>query len=201
MYNTQMNWVIAGLGNPGGEYEHTRHNAGRVVLEEFRITQDLPQFEYKRANDALMSRGSVFGANVILVEPETFMNDSGKSLTTLVKNVKQAARLIVIYDDIDLPLGTWRISFDRSAGGHNGVASIARSLKTKAFVRIRIGITPATLAGKPKKPKGDDEVIKFLMSKFTAVELKTLLSLGNELGKGIEMIMKEDYERAMNTFN
>jgi len=108
-----MKWIIVGLGNPGGEYAKTRHNAGRIVLDLFRESHDLPLWEMKKSYKALVSKGEVVGRDVLLLEPETYMNESGKSLTTLVKSKKQAAQLIVIHDDIDLPLGAWKLSFNR----------------------------------------------------------------------------------------
>lgn len=101
-----MRWIIVGLGNPGGEYAKTRHNAGRIVLEQFRKKFNFPEWEYKKTHDALASKGEIGGQEVLLLEPETFMNSSGKSLVTLVKSPEQVAQLIVIHDDADLPVGS-----------------------------------------------------------------------------------------------
>ncbi|MEK7118193.1 MAG: aminoacyl-tRNA hydrolase, partial [Patescibacteria group bacterium] len=98
-----MKWIIAGLGNPGGKYSRTRHNTGRAVLEEFRAVHDFPDWEIKKTHNALVTKGEVAKTEVLLIEPETMMNNSGKSLVTLVKSKKQAEQLVVIYDDLDLP--------------------------------------------------------------------------------------------------
>lgn len=196
-----MKWLIVGLGNPGGEYAHTRHNAGRIVLEEFRTAQNLPDWEKKKTYDALVSKGEAFGREVLLIEPETFMNASGKSLLSLVKSKKQAEQLVVIHDDIDLPLGTWKLSFDRGSGGQKGVESIMAMLKTKAFIRVRIGVLPATPTGKPKKPKGAVAVEKFILGKFKEDEITVLTKIGGDVVKGIETLFADGLERAMNRFN
>src|SRR3989338_8080015 len=95
---------------------------------------------------------------VKLVAPETFMNNSGKSLVQVVKSIKAAEKLIVIYDDFNLPLGKIRISYNRSSGGHNGLESIIKSLKTEAFLRLRVGVAPENAKGTAKVPHGEDKV-------------------------------------------
>jgi PTH1 family peptidyl-tRNA hydrolase len=93
-----MKWILVGLGNPGGAYAKTRHNAGRIVLEAFHEAHHFPEWEYKKSSDALISEGEVSALSALLIEPETFMNASGKSLKSLVKSKKQAAQLVVIHD-------------------------------------------------------------------------------------------------------
>ena len=200
-FTTRMKWIFVGLGNPGGEYAATRHNAGRIVLEEFRAAHELSAWEKKKTYDALISKGEAAGAEVLLIEPETFMNESGRSLVPLVKSKKQAQQLVVIHDDIDLPLGTWKFSFNRGSGGQKGVESIMATLKTKAFIRIRIGVLPTTPTGKPKKPKGDDAVHKFILGKFKEEEMTVLKKNAKEVTKGIETLMKEGLEKAMGEWN
>src|SRR5690606_18359209 len=123
------------------EYSKTRHNAGRMAAD--------------------FVAEKVSGVKVLT--PDTFMNHSGKFVAKHVKSQKAAEKLIVLYDDLDLPLGNIKISFNRSSGGHRGVESIIKALKTEAFVRIRIGVSPATPTGKLKKPKGEKEVEKFIL--------------------------------------
>jgi PTH1 family peptidyl-tRNA hydrolase len=196
-----MKFIIVGLGNPGGEYATTRHNAGRLVLEEFRLAHRLPDWEMKKPYSALATKGAIAGAEVLLLEPETMMNNSGKSLVTLVKSKKQAEQLVVIYDDMDLPLGKWKFSFNRSSGGHNGVESVARLIKTKEFVRIRVGVSPVSLFGKMKKPKGADAVLKFILGKFTKSELEVLHKVGTEVSRGLETLFRSGRDVAMGEFN
>ncbi|OGZ06935.1 MAG: hypothetical protein A2942_01210 [Candidatus Lloydbacteria bacterium RIFCSPLOWO2_01_FULL_50_20] len=196
-----MKFIIVGLGNPGGEYGGTRHNTGRIVLEEFRVAHDLPDWEMKKPYNALVSKGDVTGGEVLLIEPETMMNNSGKSLSLLVKSKKQAEQLVVIYDDLDLPLGKWKFSFDRGSGGHRGIESIARSIKTKAFVRVRVGISPTSLFGKMKKPKGEDAVVKFILGKFTNSELVELRKMSKEISQALETLVRDGLDKAMGEFN
>jgi PTH1 family peptidyl-tRNA hydrolase len=196
-----MKFIIAGLGNPGGEYRETRHNTGRIVLEVFREAEDFPDWEMKKSYNALVANGEVAKAEVLLIEPEGMMNNSGKSLPVLVKSKKQAEQLVVIYDDLDLPIGKWKFSFNRGSGGHKGIESIARILKTKSFVRVRVGIAPTSLFGKTKKPKGDDAVVKFILGKFTSSELAELKKVSKEISKGIETLLKHGLEKAMGEHN
>ena len=156
-----MKWIIVGLGNPGSEYEKTRHNAGRIVLEQLRKKFDFSEWEHKKTYDALATKGEIAGAEVLLLEPETFMNASGKSLLTLIISKDQAAQLIVIHDDADLPTGSWRSARDRGAGGQKGVESIIETLKTKDFYRFRIGVAPDAPAGAVRKKAGE-----FVLEKF-----------------------------------
>jgi len=129
------------------------------------------------------------------------MNESGKSLTTLVKSKKQAAQLIVIHDDIDLPLGAWKLSFNRGSGGHNGIESIALVLKTKEFIRIRIGVAPRGDDGAMRKPKGEEAVVKFVLGKFREEERDVLARVSKEVIPSIEMLLSSGLEKTMNTYN
>ena len=149
-------FIIAGLGNPDQEYAGTRHNTGRMMLEFFRVRHNLPAWESDKKSKSLISKGEVGGEKVLLVEPETYMNKSGSALVYFVKAKKAAEKLIVIYDDLDLPIGTIKISFNKSSGGHRGLQSIISGLKTEGFLRIRVGISPVTAGGKIKKPKGEE---------------------------------------------
>lgn len=196
-----MKWIFVGLGNPGGEYAKTRHNAGRVTLEAFRIAHDFPEWGYKKTYDALVSKGEVLLQEILLVEPETYMNESGRSLVSLVKSAKQAAQTVIFHDDIDLPLGTWKLSFDRGSGGQKGVESIMAVIKTKAFIRVRIGILPTTPTGKPKKPKGEDAVVKFVLGKWKPEETEVLEKVAKEVTTALDTLLSEGLERTMNKHN
>ena len=191
-----MKWIFVGLGNPGGEYVNTRHNTGRIVLEAFRKHHDLPEWEMKKPYEALVSTGD----DTMLIEPETFMNKSGKSLISLVKSKKQAEQLVVIYDDLDLPLGSWKFAFDRGSGGHKGLESIMRAIKTKAFVRVRVGVSSG-VPGKVKKPKGEEAVVKFILGKFKDSELAELKKVSKQIVEGLDLLVEEGREHAMNEWN
>ena len=173
--------IVVGLGNPGSEYENTRHNTGRIILGM--ISKKLEDERIK------------------FVMPDNFMNNSGKAVAPLVKSKKDLKALIVVYDDIDLPLGFMKISFNRSSGGHRGLASIIRALKSEEFLRIRVGISPATSSGKIKKPAGEKKVIEFILGQFKPRELEVLKKLSKKITLAIETIYDESNEKAMSLYN
>ena len=178
-------YTIVGLGNPGGEYERTRHNAGRRIVEKLATENDI-SLKDKKKPDHGVGTGDIDGARVRVLVPDTFMNNSGKAITPYIKTVPAAKKLIVVYDDIDLPLGVVRVSFGSSAAGHNGVKSIERAVKTKNFIKIRVGVAKK-VRGKAKKPVGNDAVVDYLLSGFTKGEL--------------DMIDTAMYERALLAIN
>ncbi len=196
-----MTYIIAGLGNPGVEYEGTRHNTGRIILDALRIASELNELKSDKKSNALIVKGKIVMKPVILVAPETFMNNSGKSLIHFVKSVKAAEKLIVIYDDFNLPLGRIRISFNRSSGGHNGLDSIIKHLKTEAFLRVRIGVAPENSKGNAKTPHGDEKIEKFILGKFKEDEMKELKKVSKKAVEGIETILKEGKDKAMSVLN
>jgi len=164
--------LIVGLGNPGKKYQKTRHNIG------FRIIDEL---------------GFLKNQGVILVKPKTFMNQSGKAVKQLIRNQGvKIKNLIVIHDDIDLPLGKIRIVKNRGAAGHKGVESIIKELGTKNFVRFRIGIQPKT--GKP------ENVEKFVLQ-INKEEEKILSEVIKKTAEAIDFFLKEGLEKAMSKFN
>jgi peptidyl-tRNA hydrolase, PTH1 family len=198
-----MPYIIAGLGNPGEEYIGTRHNTGRIVLECVRTEFDGEDFTFNKKSNALVSEIQVGKKKekVVLVAPETFMNTSGSALAAMVKNVKAAEKLIVMYDDFQLPLGRMKISYNRSSGGHNGVESIIKSLKTEAFVRIRIGLSAANAKGVAKVPHGEEKIEKFILGKFKEDELKEIKKLSKRVAEAVETIIVEGREKAMSIYN
>ena len=139
-----MALVIVGLGNPGKEYEKTRHNAGRMAVELLAKQESFDDFVFNKKANALVSEGKIGKEKVTLVLPETFVNLSGKAGSAFVKSVKAAKDLLVLQDELDLPLGTLKMVYGRGSGGHKGVESIMRALKTEEFTRIRIGISAAS---------------------------------------------------------
>jgi peptidyl-tRNA hydrolase, PTH1 family len=128
--------IIIGLGNPGKKYDNTPHNAGFEAIDQFAKENNFPEFRPSKKFNALISEKD----NVLLAKPQTFMNDSGKSVSAIA-NFYKTKNLTVIHDDIDLPLGETKISQNRGSAGHKGVESIIRELGTKDFTRIRIGVS------------------------------------------------------------
>lgn len=195
-----MAYIIAGLGNPGEEYENTRHNTGRIILN-FVQKEYGGDFSFNKKLNAQVSEAKIGKEKVTLVAPETFMNLSGKSIAPLVKSIKAAEKLVVIYDDFSLPLGKIRISYNRSSGGHNGLESIIKAVKTEAFVRIRIGTAPENAKGNAKLINGEDKIEKFILGKFKEDELKELKKVAKAVVEAVAVLIKDGRDRAMSQFN
>lgn len=174
--------LVVGLGNPGKEYENTRHNTGWIMV-------------------GLVEKKLNIKDKIEFIFPDKFMNNSGKVVASLIKSKKDLKNLVVIYDDIDLPLGKMKISFNRSSGGHNGLGSIIKALKSEEFIRIRIGTSPATPSGKIRKPKGEKNVLKFLLGEYKKNELDELKKLSKKVAQALEVIFTESKEKAMSLFN
>lgn len=198
--SSHMAYIIAGLGNPGPEYENTRHNAGRMILDILRREYG-GDFVFDKKLNSLVCKSKIGKEKAVLVAPETFMNLSGKALAPIVKGEKAAKKLIVIYDDFSLPIGRIRISFNRSSGGHNGLESIIKSVKTKAFIRFRIGTASENSKGNAKLINGEDKIEKFILGKFKDEELKTLKKVGKTVSEAVQVLTKEGMEKAMSIYN
>lgn len=191
-----MSYVIVGLGNPGGEYAKTRHNAGRLAVEYFASKNDVETWrEDKKANAHVAKVGKH-----TLVLPDTFMNKSGSAVSKYVKSVKAAKNLVVVYDDLDLPLGRIKISF-ALLRGHNGLKSVARAVKTDDFIRVRIGVSPHTPKGKIKKPLGEEKVMGFILGKFTPKDEAEFKKVLKRVSDALTCILEEGYVQAMNVHN
>jgi PTH1 family peptidyl-tRNA hydrolase len=196
-----MAWIVIGLGNPGGEYENTRHNAGRMAIMQFAKSHGLTEWKEDKKNELTIVKGAVGKDSVMLLLPDTFMNNSGRAAIKHVKSAKAAEKMIVVYDDLDLPIGKIKLSFDRGSGGHKGLDSIMRAVKSRKFARIRIGVSPETAGGKLKKPSGDKEVNAFILGKFKPSEQDELKKIFMRTGEAIEAIIELGPVIAMNEFN
>ena len=191
-----MALVIAGLGNPGKEYEKTRHNAGRSAVLLMAGQGDFTEFVFNKTVNALVAKGKVGGENATLVLPETMMNLSGKAVAALVKNPRAAKNLLVIHDDLDLPLGTIKMVFGRGSGGHKGVESIMRAIKTKEFARLRIGISAAGKKNQAKKVQGEEKVIKMVIGKWKPSEEAALKKTLKKAAEAARLFAVEGIEKA-----
>lgn len=196
-----MAWIIVGLGNPGEEYTDTRHNTGRMMIEYFAKQMKFSEWKEDKKAKARLSRGMVGKTLVALVEPDTFMNKSGAAVLKFVKSAKAAERMVVVYDDLDLPLGVMKISFDRGSGGHKGIESIMRAVKTKKFTRIRVGVSPSTATGNIRKPTGEKVIVNFILTRFKPHEMEELKQIFKKASHAIETIVSDGREKAMNQFN
>jgi len=165
-----MALVIVGLGNPGKEYEKTRHNAGRGAVELVAKSNGFDEFVFNKTANALVGKGAIDGETATLVLPETMMNLSGKAVSAFIKTPKAAKNLLVIHDDLDLPVGTIKMVFGRGSGGHKGVESVMRAVKTQDFARIRIGISAVGKKNQAKKVHGEEKVIKQVIGKWKPSE-------------------------------
>ena len=192
----RMAIVIVGLGNPGKEYEKTRHNAGRSAVELIAKQEGAGEFVFNKTSNALVSKGEVGGENATLVLPETMMNLSGKAVAAYVKSVKAAKNLLVIHDDLDLPLGTVKMVFGRGSGGHKGVESIMRAVKTKDFARIRIGISAAGKKNQAKKVHGEEKVIKMVIGKWKPAEEVVVKKVLKKVAEAARLFAAEGIEAA-----
>lgn len=193
--------LIVGLGNPGKEYENTRHNAGRIILEKIAKANDFSDWKNDMKLKSLRTKGELGSEKVEFLLPNTFMNNSGNAVAPIIDNVKKLKNLIVVYDDLDLPLGSLKISYNRSSGGHNGLESVIKRVKSREFIRIRIGVSPSTPTGKFRKPKGEEAVLKFLLGTFKEDELKIIKSISKKVTEIITMVSAEGKDKAMTLFN
>lgn len=193
--------VIVGLGNPGDEYTQTRHNTGRMFVERYHEAHDFSEWKTEKKPPMRWAKGEIGGKKSVLLAPDTFMNNSGRAVAHFIKSKKEAGNCVVVYDDMDLPLGLIKISHDRGSGGHNGVESVIKALKTKAFVRVRVGVSPPTAKGVAKKPSGEEKVLKFLLGKFKPEEMTALKKVYARVGEALECIVTEGYQQAMTNFN
>jgi len=184
--------LIVGLGNPGIEYQFTPHNLGFLTID--RIANGLGIDVRNRQCRALTARAMLAGEPMILAKPETYMNLSGLSVVELVAEhqVDVTRDLIVIYDELDLPLGTMRIRQRGSSAGHNGMESILGALGTDEFLRIRLGIAPDN--------KVTDSV-KYVLAPFRRAHEKVVDEVLDTAALAVEVILKEGPAAAMNRFN
>ncbi len=196
-----MKYIIVGLGNPGEEYALTRHNTGRIILDRIREELEGDDFVFDKKLNAETSEVKIGKEKVLLVAPDTFMNNSGKAVASLVKSKKAAEGMLIIYDDFQLPIGRMKISYDKSSGGHNGLESVIKAVKTEAFPRLRVGTAPATAKGAAKIPHGEEKVLKLILGKFRDEEMKVIKKLGKRAAEGVEIFVKDGREKATGVVN
>jgi len=159
--------------------------------------EGLDDFVENKKAIALVTKGDIGGEKVTLVLPETQMNLSGKATIPFVKSVKAAKTLIVVRDDLDMPVGALKMTFARGSGGHKGVESIMRALKTESFAQLKIGISPKTPKGKAKKPSGEEKVIKHVLGKFSPAEEPLLKKTLKRAAEACRLFASEGIEKAM----
>lgn len=185
-------YIIAGLGNPGRKYVGTRHNMGFEALDAVAAKY---RIDIKKAKfNAIYGEGSIEGEKVVLVKPQTFMNLSGEAIREFKSWYKvEDSQIIIIYDDVSLPVGKMRIRAKGSAGGHNGLKSIIYQLGSEDFPRIKIGV------GSPQNP--DYDLADYVLGKFSKAEVKELVQMAINTADAVGEIIKSGIEKAMSSFN
>lgn len=195
-----MKAIIVGLGNPTEEYTGTRHNVGRDIVISIAKKEGITSWKRDLKLKALTASGDFLGGKAHLVLPEMYMNLSGGSLKPIIDTKKKLETLVVIHDELDLPLGKVKLSYGSGHGGNRGVESIQKALKTKDFLRIRIGISPATATGKVRKPDSA-KIVDFVLGKFRKPEEETLKKVRKTVAEAIELFLEGGRSLAMNEIN
>ena len=183
--------IIIGLGNPGRKYERTRHNAGFMAIDELArsLRFDLSQEKYH----ALVGRGRIGDIETLLAKPQTFMNESGRSVGAILRyTYASPADLVVVHDELDLPLGAVRVKNGGGHGGHNGLRSLIEHLGTADFVRVRIGV------GRPDPGR---DAADYVLSPFSADEREAAAGSVARAADAVRDIVLEGAVKAMNRFN
>lgn len=186
--------LIVGLGNPGVQYEKTRHNVGFMAMDKLVTSFSFPEFKKFDKFKALMTEGEIVGEKVLLVKPLTFMNLSGQSVQALIGYYKiEFHDLLVIYDDVEIPLGKVRLRPTGSAAGQKGIASIMQELGTMDIPRVRMGI-------KSEKPF-PGQLSDYVLGKFTVDEQIQIEEILDQMPAMVELVIKEGIQAAMNRYN
>ncbi|MFC1949531.1 aminoacyl-tRNA hydrolase [Chloroflexota bacterium] len=192
-------YLIVGLGNPGRKYEKNRHNLGFMCLNHFARAQGIRL--NKSQGGARTGSGEVAGCGVLLARPQTYMNESGLAVSRLAGKFKISTEdLIVIHDDLDLPVGKMRIRQGGGSGGHKGINSIVAALGSQDFTRLRVGI------GRPSDAEGSEEIteadiVDYVLSDFTGEEKKIISQVIPRAGEATLCLLTEGVTVAMNRYN
>lgn len=187
----EKNWLIVGLGNPGEQYEATRHNLGFMLIDELarQFQMSVKRLECR----SLVGQFSLERQTIELIKPQTYMNLSGESVSCLLKKTSRSAQnLVVITDDLALPLGSIRIRPRGSAGGHNGLKSLIECLRTDEFIRLRIGM-------RPEHPVGDTK--HFVLEKFSKSESETVEKVLERSADAVRAVIIDGVDKAMAKYN
>jgi len=178
--------IIIGLGNPGEQYQNTRHNVGFWAIDEFAKKNDFGGFKMEKKFEAEISKkGKVF-----LAKPQTFMNNSGKTAKKL-KAINKTATFVILHDDVDLPVGKIKIAKERGSAGHKGVESVIKAIGNKGLIRVRIGIGA----------KKNADAAKIVLKNFSPEEQKTINKTLKIVASALDLFIKEGLDKAMNEYN
>ncbi len=199
--------ILVGLGNPGEKYEGTRHNIGFATLDHLlkkyeKVDQSV--WEDNKKTKSQIKKLTIGEFPVILAKPQTFMNNSGMALSLLTQYFKvKPEEVIIVHDDLDLPLGKIQIRFGGGSAGHNGIESVIEALKTDKFTRIRMGIGhPKTrIKNKELRIKSDDTVSNYVVSHFSEGEHKDVRNMIKHVQKNLELLLEHGIDTFMSKFN
>ncbi len=189
----QNTFLIVGLGNPGKTYAWSRHNIGFLLVDHLQKEFGFSNWSKKEKLQGEISEGIMFDKKIILLKPQTFMNNSGQSVKKTISFYQIPLKnFFVINDDLDLVFSSLKIAQDKGSAGHKGVESIIQNLKTKDFLRLRIGIKPKRKVSNPEK---------FVLDKFNLIEKRKIEKIKEEFLSIIETILRDGIQKAMNDFN
>lgn len=189
-----VGWLVVFLGNPGPKYERTRHNAGFMAADALEKLENI-KISKLRFN-ALTAAVTLGGEKALLMKPQTYMNLSGNAVAPAAAYYKlPAERVIVVSDDISLPVGKLRIRAQGSSGGHNGLKSIIAALGTETFPRIKIGV------GSPLSGQTEEDVINWVLGTFSGKDAETIAAVCKNAAEAVSAVISDGTEKAMNRFN
>ena len=185
-------WLVAGLGNPGDQYEHTRHNAGFQVIDALSQRGGFPVRRLKF--HALTQTALIGGQGVLVMKPLTYMNLSGQAVGEAARFYKlPPQQVLIISDDVDLPLGKLRIRKGGSAGGHNGLKSVIQHLGADQFPRLKVGVG--------RKPHPDYDMADWVLGQFQGADRTAMDQAADQAAQAVECLLAQGIDRAMNRFN
>jgi PTH1 family peptidyl-tRNA hydrolase len=189
--------LIVGLGNPGAKYDRTRHNVGFMLVDELACSWQISLADHKKFQGLFGEGIGPHRDKIRLLKPQTYMNLSGQSIRAVVDWYKLSPEsVLVVYDDMDLPLGRLRLRLSGSAGGHNGIKSTISHLGTQNFPRLRIGI------GKPKTAAPEDkDTVSHVLGQFSKAETEVLNEVLRLCEEAIALSLKQSTEKAMSLYN
>lgn len=193
IFNTSSyDYIIAGLGNPGGKYEMTRHNAGFLAMDLLAIEDG---FDIKKLkHHSLVADAEINGKRCLVMKPQTMMNNSGEAVGEAARFYKiPPENVIIVYDDISLDVGQTRIRRKGSAGGHNGIKSIIAHLGSEHFPRVKVGVG--------KKPNPEYDLVSWVLGRFSKEQETDLKSALENSTKAVRLIINDEIDKAMNLYN
>ncbi len=179
--------IIIGLGNPGKKFEDTRHNIGFLVLDKFMEKNNFPNFKFSKKSNALLSENILNDEKVILVKPQTFMNDSGKAIKKITEpyTLYPKPLIVAVHDDIDLPVGKIKIVQERGSAGHKGVESIIKNIGNNGLVRVRVGIAP----------QSEIKAKQIVLKKFSKKEQEIMNDVNKKTVEALDFLLQNGLDR------